>query len=426
MNKPNADRLSDGSARFGNWLTHAVEAIDQRYHSLDGRGTGAERAFGLSPGGLTVVAARSAFARHVALARIFALVSSDGETLLICNGSPIDLQGHLLAALSGISVQRLFSLDGQFMCDGDWPNLTRAVRALAEHTASLSVSCSSFDAIYAEMEARPHGSHVFIDNLHLVSGHESPMRLCRDLQAAARSLGHTVIVGAGLSHWVDVRFAKSSDRRTWPADLTEYCAGVEHIADRLVLVSEPESGHYEDGPIDTLVIDALSARGQRVLFHSLVPTISDEVDGSKDERKSTGEEADAQREASWRQRNEQENANRQEQLRRDATCTAIVRKYGEAFVEACNEAIRDSWQRMNPVWPNGPRKGQPREMPFLRLTDGKLWLFAGTGDAGRKIKTPVSRFGHGGLIHYWEHPAWTDGAVPSLIAVIERFSARDS
>ena len=136
-------------------------------------------------------------------------------------------------------------------------------------------------------------------------------------------------------------------------------------------------------------------------------------------------EAEAKaREAQWRDRDEQLRAIRSEQERREGTFMALVHDHGEAFIEACNAAIHDTWQRLAPAWPTGRRKGQPREVPFLQLTDGKIKLYSGTGDGGRKVRTPISRVSFGELRPLWSHPAWSEGAVPALTEVIARFSSK--
>jgi hypothetical protein len=419
-------RMGASAARFELWLSRVIEIIDQRYHAPDAPGAEGDRVLGLMPGELTVVGARGAFARQLALARICRLLlQKGGDTLLVCNGSPADVQAHLLAALSGVTVQRTFFLDGKSMRDENWPSLTDAVRTLMDRPPGLCIDASSFDAIYSEMEVRPRGTWVVIDNLHLISGHDTAMRLCRDLRAAAHALGQAVIVGVGLSHWVDVRLAKTRDRRTWPTDLPDYCAGIEHIADRLLLVSEPEAGDNENAPLDALVIDAVSARGERILLHAATSLKLAEASTSDWERTVGTSKADTKHEAARRQKAESDDANRREQGQREEIFMALVNNHGSAFIEACNDTIRDTWQRLTPVWPSGPRKGQPRETPYLTLTDGKLLLFSGTGGGGRKIRTPVSSYGQYGWSHYWQHPAWVEGAVPALTAVIDRFSAPD-
>lgn len=113
-----------------------------------------------------------------------------------------------------------------------------------------------------------------------------------------------------------------------------------------------------------------------------------------------------------------------DQDKREQKFKSVVEKFGDAVIDDCNAVIKAVWDEHQPVWPNGPKKGQVRATPYLQMIDGFVFLYSGTTlDRGRKIKTPISsRSSHADVRTFWQYPEWKDVAVPALSRVIERYA----
>jgi hypothetical protein len=224
-----------------------------------------------------------------------------------------------------------------------------------------------------------------------------------------------VIVGVGLSHWVDVRIGKSNDRRVFLADISESCLGVEHVADRIILAAEPDSGDATDPTLRLTVFDALSLNGQAVLLPSRVmaydnasaPSSVDTKDESRLHEMALRDEA---------RRKYEEDITRFE---------GLVRMHGAVMLDACNGAIREVWERKRPVLASGPRRGELHPLPHLARDGDDVVLHTGlAAQGGRvKIRTPLARSSGGAGQHHLRNSVWREDVVPAIAAVIERFAA---
>lgn len=237
---------------FASALTDVVEALDAVYHEPERKeqprsDATVERLLGLNQPGLIIVGARRSALRLSALSALFRLLPKGVRTTLIANGTHLDLVTHILATVARIPVN---NIRNGLLLDEDWPRLTNGIQELNDYldNVEFTSSVSTIDEIFEKIDATPSGGVVFIENFHLVSYDENIMNAMRRLRTAAHTNKVTVIAGVGLSHWMEVR----SDKRPILADLFEYCSGVEHVADQIVLVAEETNGSVRatifDGP----------------------------------------------------------------------------------------------------------------------------------------------------------------------------------
>lgn len=120
----------------------------------------------------------------------------------------------------------------------------------------------------------------------------------------------------------------------------------------------------------------------------------------------------------------------EEQERRDRQFMALVAAYGMEFIDACNAAIAQTWEHLQPTWPHGARKGQLRARPILKTVGLDVQLGTLGGKSFRKIRSPLSHvssslWSGSQLKTYWQHDGWVTGAIPALSDVIEHFQRRN-
>ncbi|MGH8778808.1 DnaB-like helicase C-terminal domain-containing protein [Paraburkholderia sp.] len=256
--------------RFGvaKFITNYVEELDAAYHLTDSSSltedSDAQKALGLGSTGLIVAAARRSFFRQEALAKIFRLLPRESKVLLVCNGSAFDLVAHILAVVSGIPAPRIHK---QLITDNDWPKLPPAIEELCDadyENVQVCESTSTLDAVCDEIKSVPRGTFVFIDNIHLISSSLPPIAVYQRLRETAQALHVTVIVGVGLSHWVEVRH----DKRATLRDLAEHCSGVEHVADRIIIMDVQTDPQIQVTTYQATVYDCKSMDGTSVSLES--------------------------------------------------------------------------------------------------------------------------------------------------------------
>ena len=88
------------------------------------------------------------------------------------------------------------------------------------------------------------------------------------------------------------------------------------------------------------------------------------------------------------------------------------------LVDGFNEAIRASWQALEPREPYGPRKGEPKPMPVFSTADGKLVLSTPAWKTTRWLLNPIGSPRQGLIAPVWTYSAWLT-AVDGFLRVME-------
>lgn len=93
----------------------------------------------------------------------------------------------------------------------------------------------------------------------------------------------------------------------------------------------------------------------------------------------------------------------------------------DKLVDGLNEAIRSSWQALEPKEPHGPRKGAVKPLPSFSTADGKLVLSTPAWKTKRLVLNPVGHPRQGAIVPVWTFAAWI-AAINGFLRLMEDLS----